>query len=489
MTATTWLEAITAPSSTSNGARDTASDSLSPIREGYRVSALVAMVGRMRDAGMTVDEIGPIIEQRNAALCNPALTADELAREVMPAASRFGRNPTIGIVQRDTATEDVTDFRIRLVDAVGIEPENVDWAWDGRVPLGMLTLIVGEGGKGKSMGTHWLAAGFSRGTVPGALFGTPVHVALASAEDHRAATIVPRLIAAGADMRYIHFVEAIDAEGDPDDIAIDGQVADLEAACKRGNVRVLIVDTVVAHIPTTTNTWNEQHVRAVLKPLAHMAERLGLSVVGVMHLNRREAKDVLTRISGSGGFGNLARSVLLFGDDPREPEDSLVRILAHAKTNVGRLQPTLRMRITEQTIDGRITTAHLVADGESELTTAELLTPRDKIKATADGDDLDGLSAQDKAERFLNDRLHGRPDGVSIKAIKADAAAHDIFEHTLRRAREALDVDVFAVEGTMPAEWRYRLLDPDPTAGPRNYQTDRQTLAEAEAEAEAGDAA
>jgi hypothetical protein len=80
-----------------------------------------------------------------------------------------------------------------------------------------------------------------------------------------------------------------------------------------GQVRVLVVDTVVAHIPSAHDSYKEQHVRAVLKPLARMAERCGIAVVGVMHLNRRETRDVLTRISGSGGFGSLARSVELTG--------------------------------------------------------------------------------------------------------------------------------------------------------------------------------
>jgi archaellum biogenesis ATPase FlaH len=354
--------------------------------------------------------------------------------------------------------------RIRLVDASDVMPESVDWAWDGRIPLGMLTLIVGQGGEGKSMETHRLAAGFSRGTIPGALFGTPVHVAIASAEDHRAVTIVPRLIAAGADLTYIHFVEAFDSDGDPDDIAIDGQIADLERTCRDGQIRVLLVDTVVAHIPTSTDTYKEQHVRAVLKPLSHMAERLDLAVVGVMHLNRREARDVLTRISGSGGFGNLARSVLLFAKDPEEAEDSPVRILAHAKCNVGRLQPTLRMRITERTIDGRIATAHLVTDGESRLTTAQLLTPR--------GD----LPALDEAERFLTDRLSGHPEGVLSSALKDEAVnGLNIASRTLDRARSKLGVISFKPSGTdsaMSAKWLWKLPS-EIGVLPTNYRSGR----------------
>jgi hypothetical protein len=90
-----------------------------------------------------------------------------------------------------------------LVQASTVTPERVSWAWDQRVPIGMASLLVGAGGVGKSLEIDALAAGWSRGTVPGDFFGTPVDVAIASAEDHRAAVIVPRLLAAGADLKRI----------------------------------------------------------------------------------------------------------------------------------------------------------------------------------------------------------------------------------------------------------------------------------------------
>lgn len=398
---------------------------------------------------------------------------------------------TIGPVSKPAATAAVTnapiDLRVRLISAADIEPEKIAWAWEGRIPIGMITLIVGEGGKGKSMETTELAAGFSRGTIPGALFGTPVHVAIASAEDHWGATIVPQLIAAGADRSYIHKVEAIDADGDPDDISIDGQIADLEAACSAGNISVLIVDTVVAHIPTSSDTYKEQHVRAVLKPLSHMAERLGLSVVGVMHLNRREAKDVLTRISGSGAFGNLARSVLLFAEDPEEPEDSPVRILAHSKCNVGLKSPTLRMRITDRAADGRIGMARLTLEGKSRLTTAELLTPRGEV---AD------LSALDEASAFIEEMLDGAGEWVEgewmsgrpAKLMKAEAIGRGIAWRTVERAKKALGVFVYHERG-VGSDFRWSLVDPAdrdiwPTKPVPPPQTLNEAIAEAEAEAD-----
>ncbi len=110
---------------------------------------------------------------------------------------------------------DAPPDQIVLVTAASVKPELVRWADAQRIPLGMLSLLVGQGGLGKSLLVDRLAAGWSRGTVPGDLYGTPVDVAIASAEDHRQAVIVPRLMAAGADLSRVHFIEHhIDGEFD-----------------------------------------------------------------------------------------------------------------------------------------------------------------------------------------------------------------------------------------------------------------------------------
>jgi len=345
---------------------------------------------------------------------------------------------------------------IGLVPASSVRPERVAWASDQRVPLGMLTLLVGEGGLGKSMESVRLAAGWSRGTIPGDLFGVPVNVAIASAEDHRAAVIVPRLQAAGADLGRIHFVQQL-VDGIATDIDIDGEVDRLESVLEAAAVRVLIVDTVVAHIPSQHDSFKEQSVRRVLKPLHHMAERANLGVVGVMHLNRRDARDVLTRISGSGAFGNLARQVLLFARDPDDPNGP-TRILAVGKSNVGAHAPTLKLQITPDTVpadDGEmIPTARLVVVGETDQTASQLLGPS-----------LDDEERGAKAEAmdFLTGLL-GNGEPVEAKTVKAVATDAGITNITLRRAAKALGVKTNDRAGFgpgFPSRWRL-VAQPDP---------------------------
>src|SRR5262245_8153247 len=63
---------------------------------------------------------------------------------------------------------------VTLTRADLIHPEPVEWAWDGRIPLGMLTVVAGDPGLGKSTIALNLVAGWTRGVVPGALWQQPV---------------------------------------------------------------------------------------------------------------------------------------------------------------------------------------------------------------------------------------------------------------------------------------------------------------------------
>src|SRR4051812_25513934 len=91
-----------------------------------------------------------------------------------------------------------------------VKPERVSWLWPGRVPLGMLTLLVGDPGLGKSLLTIDMAAKASRAEAD---------VLLLSAEDHAGATIRPRAEAAGAYLERIHLV-GVRREGVDDGVAL-----------------------------------------------------------------------------------------------------------------------------------------------------------------------------------------------------------------------------------------------------------------------------
>ena len=86
------------------------------------------------------------------------------------------------------------------------------------MPLGKCVLLAGEGGLGKSMVLACIAATVSRGKEWPCGEGQSRRgsVIILSAEDDAADTIIPRLMAAGADRSKVHILEAVcreDAQG------------------------------------------------------------------------------------------------------------------------------------------------------------------------------------------------------------------------------------------------------------------------------------
>ncbi len=91
-----------------------------------------------------------------------------------------------------------------------IMPEPVRWLWEGRIPLGKVTILQGEPGVGKSTLAFDLAARVSRGydmpLVKGHNVG-PDNVVIYCGCEELADTVRPRLDAAAADLTRIFAVD------------------------------------------------------------------------------------------------------------------------------------------------------------------------------------------------------------------------------------------------------------------------------------------
>ena len=96
--------------------------------------------------------------------------------------------------------------------AADIEPNRIDFLWPGRLARGKHTAIAGEPGDGKSqLSVSIAAAAISRGGEwPCGEGRAPIgNVIIFNAEDGAADTVVPRLMAAGADLERVHIVSAV----------------------------------------------------------------------------------------------------------------------------------------------------------------------------------------------------------------------------------------------------------------------------------------
>ena len=224
-------------------------------------------------------------------------------------------------------------------EALSIKPIEIEHLWPGMLYIGKPTLVVGDPGLFKSGLALDAAARTSRGsTWPlGAKNAKAGDVLICSAEDDPADTIIPRLIAAGADLSRISFLEGvceIDEEGRPTNrsLALDRHLDHLKgiAAGKAGELRLLIIDPIAAFLGNTDSHKNSE-VRTVIAGLASIAAEYRFAVLIVSHLNKGAQTSAIYRISGSLAFVAAARAAFAVVRDPEKPDR---RLLLPVKNNL-----------------------------------------------------------------------------------------------------------------------------------------------------------
>ena len=121
-------------------------------------------------------------------------------------------------------------------------------------------------------------------------------------------------------------------------------------------MKLITVDPVQAYMPAHVNSWKGQDVRLALEPLRQLAADRELAVVLIQHLNRRADGDPLARIADSQGVPQLARSVMIWGPDPSDPEGDhgSAKVLTRVKGNLARgSDASATFTIVEQRRDRR----------------------------------------------------------------------------------------------------------------------------------------
>ena len=168
----------------------------------------------------------------------------------------------------------------------------IQWFWPDRFALGKLGLIGGLPDKGKGLISadifaHCTTAGewpCKEGTAPTG------NVIWFTAEDDIEDTVVPRLVAAGADLNRVHIVGmAKNADGSKRMFNLATDLPLLLAKIEEvGDVVVVIIDPMSAYLGVgKVNNSSTSDVRGVLGPLTKLAEDKRLSNVGIMHFNKK----------------------------------------------------------------------------------------------------------------------------------------------------------------------------------------------------------
>ena len=316
-----------------------------------------------------------------------------------------------------------------LTRASAIAPEKIEWLWPGIIATGRVTGLVGYPGLGKSQVAIDIAAIVStdRGW-PGGIFNErAADVIILAAEDGPADTIVPRLMAAGADRNRVHIVKAVkDGAGIERLFNLVSDLDRLEREYDLKHVRLLEINPISAYLGSARgkqiNRNQGSDVRGIQDRLAAFAAKHELAILAVSHLNKSSGARAITQIMGSLEWVASPRAVFLVTEEAYTGRHLFLPL----KNNLAPDRIGYAFRIETRLVAQDINTSAVVWD-------------RDPVTITAD----EALAAAAKkgtsgAIEFLQQVLNDGPvDQSEIVRLGKEAG---FTEKILRTAREELGI-------------------------------------------------
>lgn len=322
---------------------------------------------------------------------------------------------------------------VKIRCGTDIKPLPITWLWPGWVPAGKLTILAGAAGTGKTTLALALAGVITTGGrwPDGSECKGGGNVLIWSSEDVADDTLVPRLIASGADLARCHFIEGIAQDGESVPFDPSQDIPDLRRAVDAiGGASLLLIDPIVSAVAGDMHRAND--VRRSLQAVVDFADAHGCAVIGITHFAKGGAgKAPQDRVIGSQAFGALARMVLVTAKE----EGSNRRVMARAKSNIAPDDGGVAYSLELATIAGGIEATHAVWAGAIEGTAREILGDVEHDENGEDGD------ARQDLERMLLDTLREAGGKMATKALQAEVRDAGHSWDAAKRIKKSLGIE------------------------------------------------
>ena len=353
---------------------------------------------------------------------------------------------------------------VRLSD---VNPTIQKYLWPGRIPSETVSLIGGQQGQTKNLFAYDMAARVTTGTpwpdAPNDDRRPPRSVILLEAEEHLESSIVPRLLAANADLTRVHFVKGMPTENTDRSrlISIQRDADTIERLARRlGDVALVIISPITSYLGSVEQNNNEQVRNEIIHPLKSLTESVRCAVVLLKHPNKDwKNTDPLTRIGGSAAWTEAMRCVIFVGTDPSEPSDERNprRTAFWIKFSIGPQPDPLSWKI--RVVESGAPTIQYVS-GPVDYSATEMLAGRRR------GDGR-GTKRENATEWIMQALESGPATAVgltdaAIAAINQDKTrrfSRDAFERARKDLRDEGRLRYERKPGSGPAEWWYWLPD------------------------------
>jgi RecA-family ATPase len=221
-----------------------------------------------------------------------------------------------------------------------IEPQEIHWLWEPRIPYNKITILEGDPEKGKSyLCMHLAALVTTGGLLPD---GTKVHrgnVLYVTAEDDAADTVRPRMEGMGADLKRVRVLDDFLVFSD------EGHEA-LREEMERFRPELVVIDTLYSFLPEKVDLGKPTSIRAELHRLDRLFKEFGPAVILIRHWTKGgKGGKAIYRGVGAIDIIGVVRTGLAVA---QHPENDKLRILAQVKNNIGPKAPSMVFELVAQ---------------------------------------------------------------------------------------------------------------------------------------------
>jgi len=331
--------------------------------------------------------------------------------------------------------------QIVAIDAEALEPEEMTWVWNHRIPDEAITWILGQPNNAKSLMTIQIVACATTGRDwPDGEKNTmgAVGVLMLCFEDSLRKQVIPRLMAAGADLRRVKFLDrrsfrdvAGDNEPQKRGLDLSEHLPTLLEMLKANPGFKLIVVDPIRDIFGDKRINDDFEAGPVLADLIEFCEKAHVAFVGVVHVPKRQPNSAIEKVAGGSAIAASAKSAFMLSRDD-ESDDKHHHVMTMVKWNYTGKTDGIKYSTVPTTVEhkGKKCDVAIIQWGESTEMIADDVLRAQNSKKTDDDRQLEKCKAF--LQTYLRDGAKRSPD------VYAAAEQLGYSDATVKRALKKL---------------------------------------------------
>ncbi|MBP6103607.1 MAG: AAA family ATPase [Gammaproteobacteria bacterium] len=221
---------------------------------------------------------------------------------------------------------------VQLICGADLEPEMMPWVWKNWLVAGKVHILGGEPGTGKTTIALSLAATITMGGLwPDRTSSEPGNILIASDTNNLQSTLLPGLLAHGANPNHISFMPDFFKHRKTRAFDWVQAISQLyEKASKIGGLKLIMIDPMVYFY--SHNVQRNVEFRRGLQSLAALGKQLNAVILGICPFTQQNLEhDPVERVIRSLGGSTLPRVVLVTAQEVH-PDGKVLPVLLRVKS-------------------------------------------------------------------------------------------------------------------------------------------------------------